>query len=114
MSGAVRGALALGLALLAAFAAGPAAAQERALVLPHIEGERQGRIVGEAAACGADEATTQAALRLLSERMRARVGQTLWQDRFLPEFNDALRLGAQVPPGDCAKALAALTALMRE
>ena len=114
MSGVVSGAFGLGFSLLAAFAAGPAAAQERALVLPHIEGERQGRIVGEAAACGADEATTQAALRLLSERMRARVGQTLWQDRFLPEFNDALRLGAQVPPGDCAKALAALTALTRE
>ncbi|WP_407518538.1 hypothetical protein [Methylobacterium oryzisoli] len=108
------GVVVLGFALLAVVAARPAAAQERPLVLPHIEGERQGRIVGEASACGTDDATVQAAVRLLSGRMRARVGQNLWQDRFLPEFNDALRLAAQLPPGDCEKALAALTALTRE
>ncbi|ACA19566.1 conserved hypothetical protein [Methylobacterium sp. 4-46] len=97
-----------------ATAAAAAAAQERSLVLPHLEGERQGTIVGRAVACGAPEAQTQRAARLAAERMRRAVGQGPWQDRFLPAFNDAASLAAQLPPTACEEALAALATLTRD
>jgi hypothetical protein len=95
-------------------AAAPLRAQDKPLVIPHVEGERQGTVVGRAMACGADEAVTRRVARLASERMLRTVGQGLWQERFLPEFNDALQLASQLPPERCEAALAALTALERE
>ncbi|MGY2049326.1 hypothetical protein [Methylobacterium sp. JK268] len=95
-------------------AAGGASGQERSLVLPHVEGERQGTILGRAIACGAPEARTQAAARAASERMRRLAGPSPWQDRFLPAFNDAASLAAALPPASCAEALTALDALERD
>ncbi|MFE1601772.1 hypothetical protein [Methylobacterium sp. ID0610] len=99
------------LALLAA--AGPAAAQDRALVLPHVEGERLGTIVGRAMACGAPEAETRRASAAASARLRGAVGEAGWRDRFLPAFNDAVALVSQLPEADCDRALAAFSALER-
>ncbi|ACL60760.1 hypothetical protein [Methylobacterium nodulans] len=93
--------------------AGSAAGEERALVLPHVEGERQGGIVGRAMACGAPEADTRRAAQAASERMRRAVGQAQWQDRFLPAFNDAVALASQLPEAACDRALAALSGLER-
>ena len=107
--------------VLAILVAGSAHAQmpadapgARPLVIPQIEGERQGKILGRALACGAPRERVEAVLKAGRERMLASVGRALTEERYMLSLDDALRLETSLPapsPQACEKALAALERL---
>ncbi|MCE4222801.1 hypothetical protein HCU64_03475 [Methylobacterium sp. C25] len=84
-----------------------AAAQDKPLVIPQVEGARQGRIVGRAIACGVGQDRTGSAIAANRQRMLATVGAAFTEDRYLPALNEALSFETSLPkPSDtaCAKA----------
>lgn len=100
------------LGLLAWSSAGRA--QDRQLVIPQDEGERQGRIIGRAIACGVAADRTNRALQTVREQMLRAVGRALTDERFVPVLNQALFLETNLPrpsEGACAEALEALARL---
>lgn len=107
--------------VLAILVAGSARAQipadapgARPLVIPQIEGERQGKILGRALTCGAPRERVDAVLKSGRERMLASVGRALTEERYMLSLDDALRLETSLPapsPQACEKALAALERL---
>lgn len=104
----------LTLALPAFLTLAGADAPGRALVIPQVEGERQGAIIGRAIACGAPAARTDESLRAARERMMRALGRAMTEERFVPELNQALFFETNLPkPSDaaCAKALEALERL---
>ena len=105
-------------AALAAFAAlaqtPPDAGGARPLVIPQAEGERQGKILGRALACGAERERVEGVLRAGRARMLAAVGRALTEERYVLALDDAMRLETSLPapsPASCEKALAALERL---
>lgn len=96
------------LALLAlTLQTGPVPAQDRPLLIPQVEGEKLGRIIGRAIACGVAAERTDAVLKAARERMLARVGRALTEERFAPALNQAAGFETSLPrPSDaaCAKA----------
>lgn len=107
------------LALLLPF--GPAHAQEppvpgKPLVIPQVEGERQGKVLGRALACGVARDRVEPVLRAGRARMLAAVGLALTEERYTLALDDAMRLEASLPtpsPNACEKALAAMERLER-
>lgn len=100
------------LALLALSSA--AHGQDRQLVIPQIEGEKQGRIIGRAIACGASTDRTDRILQAARDRMLTIVGRALTDERYVLSLNDAMSFEAGLPkPGDaaCARAFEALERL---
>ena len=102
----------------AVLAAGQVRAQEapgaRPLVIPQVEGERQGKILGRALACGLPRARVDAALQAGRARMLAAVGRALTDERYALALDDALRLETSLPapsPQACEKAAAAFERL---
>ena len=104
----------LSVVCLAAGLAPAARAEPKPLLIPQVEGERQGRIVGRAIACGAPEERTSAVLRASRERMLQAVGGGFTETRYLPELSRAIQFETSLPkPSDaaCARALEALAGL---
>ena len=107
--------------VLAVLAVGGARAQApaetpgaRPLVIPQVEGERQGKILGRALACGAERERVERALREGRARMLAAVGRALTEERYVLALDDAMRLETSLPapsPAACEKALTALERL---
>lgn len=91
-----------------------ALAQDRPLVIPQVEGAKQGRLVGRAIACGVSRERTDVVVRASRERMLRAVGPAFTEDRYLPELDRAIRFETGLPrPSDaaCAKALSEFEAL---
>lgn len=108
----------LALVLLAAGAARaqtpPDTGAARPLVIPQLEGERQGKILGRAMACGATRERVEAVLRAGRARMLAAVGRALTEERYVLALDDAMRLETSLPAPSaqgCEKALAAFERL---
>ncbi|MGN7127506.1 hypothetical protein [Methylorubrum thiocyanatum] len=106
------------LAVLTAFAAWaqtpPDAGHARPLVIPQAEGEREGKTLGRALACGAERERVERVLRAGRARMLAAVGRALTEERYVLALDDAMRLETSLPapsPASCEKALAALERL---
>ena len=109
------------LAVLTAFASFPGWAQTppdaghaRPLVIPQAEGEREGKTLGRALACGAERERVERVLRAGRARMLAAVGRALTEERYVLSLDDAMRLETSLPapsPASCEKALAALERL---
>lgn len=105
--------------MLAGLATGAARAQTtpeaaKPLVIPQAEGERQGKILGRALACGAERERVERVLRTGRARMLAAVGRALTEERYVLALGDAMRLETSLPapsPGACEKALAAFERL---
>ncbi|WP_096487991.1 hypothetical protein [Methylorubrum populi] len=107
--------------MLAGLVAGAARAETapdvsgaRPLVIPQVEGERQGKVLGRALACGAERGRIERVLRAGRERMLAAVGRALTEERYALALDDAMRLETSLPapsPGACDKALAGLERL---
>lgn len=109
---------ALTLAVLAAFPGWaqtpPDAGHARPLVIPQVEGEREGKTLGRALACGAERERVERVLRVGRARMLAAVGRALTEERYVLALDDAMRLETSLPapsPASCEKALAALERL---
>ena len=88
-----------------------AVSAEPRLLIPQVEGERQGGVVGRAIACGAPRERAEAVLRAARERMLAAVGRAFTQDRYLPALDRALSFEAGLlrpSAAACAKAMADL------
>jgi hypothetical protein len=86
----------------------------RPLVIPQVEGERQGKVLGRALACGAERERVDRVLRAGRERMMAAVGRALTEERYALALDDAMRLETSLPapsPSACEKALAGLERL---
>ncbi|GLS45210.1 hypothetical protein [Methylobacterium brachythecii] len=101
---------ALALALLGS----AAAAQDKPLVIPQVEGAKQGRIVGRAIACGVAQERTGPVVTQNRQRMLARVGAAFTEDRYLPELERAIAFETSLPKpseSSCAKAITAFEAL---
>ncbi len=101
-------------ALALLLTAGAASAQDRPLVIPQVEGAKQGRVIGQAIACGVDPARTGAVVTANRARMLAAVGAAFTEDRYLPELDRAIAFETSLPrPSEpaCARALAAFEAL---
>jgi hypothetical protein len=104
----------LTLALPALLTLAGAEAPGRPLLIPQVEGERQGAIIGRAIACGAPAARTDEALRVARERIMSALGRAMTEERFVPELNQALFFETSLPkPSDaaCAKAMEAFERL---
>ncbi|CAO4152788.1 UrcA family protein [Methylorubrum thiocyanatum] len=106
------------LAVLTAFPAWaqtpPDAGHARPLVIPQAEGEREGKTLGRALACGAERERVERVLRAGRARMLAAVGRALTEERYVLALDDAMRLETSLPapsPTSCEKALAALERL---
>ncbi|KAB7783395.1 hypothetical protein [Methylorubrum populi] len=106
------------LAVLTAFPAWaqtpPDAGHARPLVIPQAEGEREGKTLGRALACGAERERVERVLRAGRARMLAAVGRALTEERYVLALDDAMRLETSLPapsPASCEKALAALERL---
>lgn len=102
------------LSLLVVLAAGAVSAQDRPLVIPQVEGAKQGRVIGRAIACGVDQARTGALVTANRARMLAAVGAAFTEDRYLPELDRTIAFETSLPrPSEpaCAKAVAAFEAL---
>ncbi|MBD8909476.1 hypothetical protein [Methylorubrum zatmanii] len=107
--------------VLAVLAAGAARGQTpseapgaRPLVIPQTEGERQGRILGRALACGVPRERVEAVLKAGRARMLAALGRALTEERYMLALDDALRLETSLPapsPQACEKARTALERL---
>lgn len=107
--------------VLALAAAEPARAQSvpetsgtRPLVIPQVEGERQGKVLGRALACGAARERVERVLREGRARMLAAVGRALTEERYVLALDDAMRLETSLPapsPAACERALTALERL---
>jgi hypothetical protein len=107
--------------MLAGLVAGAARAQTtpdagpaRPLVIPQAEGERQGKVLGRALACGAERDRIERVLRAGRERMLAAVGRALTEERYALALDDAMRLETSLAapsPGACEKALSAFERL---
>ncbi len=92
----------------------PDAAGARPLVIPQVEGERQGKILGRALACGAARERVEAVLTAGRARMLAAVGRALTEERYVLALDDAMRLETSLPapsPTACEKAVVALERL---
>jgi len=92
----------------------PDAGGARPLVIPQVEGERQGKVLGRALACGAGRERVDRVLRSGRERMMAAVGRALTEERYALALDDAMRLETSLPapsPSACEKALAGLERL---
>ena len=86
-----------------------AVAQDTSLMIPQIEGGKQGRVVGRAIACGLPRERTEAYLRTARERMLRAVGGPFTEDRYLPALAQAIEQETSLgKPSDaaCAKAAA--------
>lgn len=110
----------VGLAILAAGAARaqtpPEAPGARPLVIPQVEGERQGKVLGRALACGAERERVERLVRDGRARMLAAVGRALTEERYALALDDAMRLETSLPapsPASCERAFAALERLER-
>lgn len=106
--------LAAATALVSGLLAAPARAEPKPLVIPQVEGERQGRIVGRAIACGAPEERTSAILHAARERMLRAVGGDFTETRYLPELSRAIQFETSLPkPSEaaCVRALEKLGGL---
>ncbi|MFJ7836687.1 hypothetical protein ACIQX0_20815, partial [Methylobacterium sp. NPDC097213] len=64
----------------------------RPLVIPQVEGERQGKILGRALACGTERERVERVLREGRARMLAAVGRALTEERYVLALDDAMRL----------------------
>ena len=71
---------------------GGARAEEKPLLIPQEVGERQGKIVGRALACGVERARVEAVLRRERERMLAVVGRALTEERYALSLNAGIEL----------------------
>ena len=83
-------------------------AQDKPLVLPQVEGGKQGRVVGRAIACGVPQERIAAYLGAARERMLKAVGGPFTQDRYLPALGQAIDQETSLgKPSEaaCAKAL---------
>lgn len=92
----------------------PDAGNARPLVIPQVEGERLGKILGRALACGAERERVERVLRAGREHMLAAVGRALTEERYALALDDAMRLETSLPapsPSACEKALAAFDRL---
>ncbi|MET0427782.1 MAG: hypothetical protein ABW026_04715 [Microvirga sp.] len=88
---------------------GAVAAQDRPLVIPQVEGAKQGRVIGRAIACGLARDRTDALITANRSRMLAAVGPAFTEDRYLPELDRAIAFETSLPrPSEsaCAKAVA--------
>lgn len=88
----------------------------RPLVIPQVEGERQGKVLGRALACGAARERVERVLREGRARMLAAVGRALTEERYVLALDDAMRLETSLPapsPAACERALTALEGLER-
>lgn len=104
----------LTLALPAILTLAGAEAPGRPLLIPQVEGERQGAIIGRAIACGAPAARTDEALRVVRERIMRALGRAMTEERFVPELNQALFFETNLPKPSgaaCAKAMEAFERL---
>ncbi|GEP09186.1 hypothetical protein [Methylobacterium gnaphalii] len=103
-------------ALVLSLLASAVAAQDKPLVIPQVEGAKQGRVIGRAIACGVPQERTGAAIAVNRQRMLAAVGAAFTEDRYLPALNDATSFEASLPkPSEaaCAKAVTEFEALER-
>ena len=106
----MRAALCLAPLLCSAAASG----QDKPLVIPQAEGEKHGKILGRALACGVPRERVDAVLAAGRTRMQAAVGRALTDERYLLSLDDALRLETSLPtpsPAACEKGLAAFERL---
>ncbi len=86
----------------------PGSGLDKPLVIPQVEGERQGKIVGRAIACGTPRERTDAVLQAARQAMLARVGGPFTENRYLPALGQAITFETSLGrPSDeaCAKAL---------
>ncbi|WP_232630374.1 hypothetical protein [Methylobacterium sp. Leaf118] len=93
---------------------GAAAAQERPLTIPQAEGERHGKVLGRALACGVDRVRIDGVLRTQRARMLAAVGRALTEERYILALDDAMRLETSLPapsPAACERGVAAFERL---
>ena len=91
-----------------------ATAQDRPLVIPQAEGERHGKILGRALACGVPRERVYATIAAGRTRMQAALGRALTDERYVPSLDDAMRLETSLPPPSptaCEKGLAAFERL---
>lgn len=94
--------------------AGGTEATERTLVIPQVEGERQGTIIGRAIACGIEAERTDRILRMVRERMLSKVGRAMTDERFVPELNQAIFFETNLPtPSETAVCMRAIDAIDR-
>ncbi|KQQ18040.1 hypothetical protein ASF53_06645 [Methylobacterium sp. Leaf123] len=87
---------------------------DRPLVIPQVEGERQGKVLGRALACGAERERVERVLRTGRARMMAAVGRALTEERYALALDDAMRLETSLPAPSanaCEKAMAGLERL---
>lgn len=94
----------------------PALAEDKPLVIPQVEGARQGRVIGRAIACGVPQERSGAVITANRARMLAAVGAAFTEDRYLPELDRAIAFETGLPrPSEpvCAKALTEFEALER-
>lgn len=93
-----------------------ASAQDKPLVIPQVEGAKQGRIIGRAMVCGVPQERTGALIKINRERMLAAVGSAFTEDRYLPELDRTIAFETSLPPPSeavCAKAIMEFDALER-
>ncbi|MBB5757552.1 hypothetical protein HNR00_002265 [Methylorubrum rhodinum] len=91
-----------------------ATAQDRPLVIPQAEGEKHGKILGRALACGVPRERVDATIAAGRTRMQAALGRALTDERYVPSLDDAMRLETSLPPPSptaCEKGLAAFERL---
>lgn len=94
--------------------AGPGTPEARPLVIPQAEGEKHGKILGRALACGAPRERVDAVLAAGRARMQAAVGRALTDERYLLSLDDAMRLETSLTPPSptaCEKGIAAFERL---
>ena len=106
----MRAALCLAPLLWSAAAAG----QDRPLTIPQVEGERHGKVLGRALACGVARERVDSVLRVQRERMLAAVGRALTEERYVLSLDDAMRLETSLPAPSstaCEKGVAAFERL---
>ncbi|GEO99017.1 hypothetical protein [Methylobacterium haplocladii] len=102
------------LSLVVVLTGSAAVAQDRPLVIPQVEGAKQGRVIGRAMACGVAKGRTGAVVTANRARMLAAVGSAFTEDRYLPELDRAIAFETSLPsPSEaaCAKAVTAFEAL---
>lgn len=89
-------------------------AGDRPLLIPQVEGAKQGRILGRGLACGVGRERIEAVIRTNRGKMLAAVGRPFTEDRYGPALDEAIGFETSLPrPSEaaCAKALAEFESL---